>query len=57
MVSVLDSGAEGPGSKSESQRLIQIPRVFTRRPGRRVGPVKVFLTLCDCVSFATVVKL
>jgi len=29
----------------------------TSRGGGGVGPIKVFLTLCDCVSFVTVVKL
>ena len=33
------------------------PTSFYRGRGRRgVGPVKVFLTLYDCVSFVTVVK-
>ena len=34
------------------------PTSFYRGRGRRVvGPVKVFLTPCDCVSFVAVVKL
>jgi len=30
---------------------------YSGRGRRGVGPVKVFLTLCDCVSFVTAVKL
>jgi len=30
---------------------------YRGRSRRGVGTVKVFLTLCDCVSFVTVVKL